>query len=187
MNGKILEETQPGLNPEGYVSIPFLFQGQYYDHETGLAYNRFRYYDPELGRYISEDPIRLESGTLALHSYIEDVNSWVDVLGLSASTYRVRHYSNKAGITGIQKEQKIKAKDKGSVFTGKAKGIMTKGSSIDIEKRLGIKEGRGKHFVVFDASSSEVTVVTNPVTGATEYIFSGDVLLDNREPIFSPL
>ena len=28
MNGKILEETQPGLNPEGYVSIPFLFQGQ---------------------------------------------------------------------------------------------------------------------------------------------------------------
>ena len=187
MNGKVLEETQPGLNPEGYVSIPFLFQGQYYDYETGLAYNRFRYYDPELGRYISEDPIRLESGTLALHSYIEDVNSWVDVLGLSASTYRVRHYSNKAGITGIQKEQKIKAKDKGSVFTGKAKGIMTKGSSIDIEKRLGIKEGRGKHFVVFDASSSEVTVVTNPVTGATEYIFSGDVLLDNREPIFSPL
>ena len=82
MNGKILEETQPGLNPEGYVSIPFLFQGQYYDHETGLAYNRFRYYDPELGRYISEDPIRLASGTIALHSYVEDSNSWIDVLGL---------------------------------------------------------------------------------------------------------
>ena len=42
MNGKILEATQLGLNPEGYVSIPFLFQGQYYDHETELAYNRFR-------------------------------------------------------------------------------------------------------------------------------------------------
>ena len=59
MNGKILEETQPGLNPEGYVSIPFPFQGQYYDHETELAYNRFRYYDPEQDRYISEDPIGL--------------------------------------------------------------------------------------------------------------------------------
>ncbi len=82
MNGKILEETQPGLPPEGYVSIPFLFQGQYYDHETGLAYNRFRYYDPELGRYISEDPIRFASGTIALHSYVEDSNSWIDVLGL---------------------------------------------------------------------------------------------------------
>ena len=86
MNGKILEETQPGLNPEGYVSIPFLFQGQYYDHETGLAYNRFRYYDPELGRYISEDPIRFASGTLALHSYVEDSNDCVDFYGLK--TYR---------------------------------------------------------------------------------------------------
>lgn len=66
---------------------------------------------------------------------MEDSNSWIDVLGLSASTYRVRHYSNKAGIIGIQKERKIKAKDKGSVFTGKAKGTMTKGSSIDIEKK----------------------------------------------------
>ena len=84
MNGKVLEETQPGLNPEGYVSIPFLFQGQYYDHETGLAYNRFRYYDPELGRYISEDPIRLEGG-IAMHAYVEDVNAWVDILGLTGT------------------------------------------------------------------------------------------------------
>ena len=56
-----------------------------------------------------------------------------------------------------------------------------------IYKRRDIKEGGGKHFVEFDASSSEVTVVTNPITGATEHIFSGDVLLDNRNPIFSPL
>lgn len=55
-----------------------------------------------------------------------------------------------------------------------------------IYKRRGIKGG-GKHFVEFDASSSEVTVVTNPVTCATEHIFPGDVLLDNRNPIFSPL
>lgn len=40
---------------------------------------------------------------------------------------------------------------------------------------------------MFDASSSEVTIVTNPVTGAKEHIFSGDVLLDNRKLIFSPL
>lgn len=82
MNGKILEETQPGLNPEGYVSIPFLFQGQYYDYEMGLAYNRFRYYDPELGRYISQDPICFASGILSLHSYVEDTNQIIDPLGL---------------------------------------------------------------------------------------------------------
>ena len=70
MNGKILEEVYDRNAPySDRIRIPFLFQGQYYDHETELAYNRFRYYSPELGRYISEDPIGLDSGTLALHSY----------------------------------------------------------------------------------------------------------------------
>ena len=114
MNGKILEETQPGLNPEGYVSIPFLFQGQYYGYETGLAYNRFRYYSPELGRYISGDPIGFESGTLALHSYVEDVNGWVDVLGLksykqfSSRKEAFRSAKRDAGIPILQHPDKIK-------------------------------------------------------------------------------
>ena len=84
MNGKILEEVYNRNAPySDRIRIPFLFQGQYYDHETELAYNRFRYYSPELGRYISEDPIRFASGTLALHNYVEDSNSWLDVLGLT--------------------------------------------------------------------------------------------------------
>ena len=86
MNGKVLEETQPGLNPEGYVSIPFPFQGQYYDYETGLACNRFRYYDPELGRYISQDPIGLVGG-IAMHAYVNSSLLEVDLFGLSASSY----------------------------------------------------------------------------------------------------
>ena len=84
MNGKILEEVYDRNAPYSeQIRIPFLFQGQYYDHETELAYNRFRYYSPELGRYMSEDPIRFASGTLALHNYVEDSNSWLDVLGLT--------------------------------------------------------------------------------------------------------
>ena len=84
MNGKILEEVYDRNAPySDRIRIPFLFQGQYYDHETELAYNRFRYYSPELGSSISEDPIRFASGTLALHNYVEDSNSWLDVLGLT--------------------------------------------------------------------------------------------------------
>ena len=62
--------------------IPFLYQGQYYDFETNLAYNRFRYYSPETGAYISQDPIGLAGGA-NLYSYVLDVNVWLDLFGLS--------------------------------------------------------------------------------------------------------
>ena len=68
---------------EGEVGfIPFLYQGQYLDTETGLAYNRFRYYSPETGAYVSQDPIRLEAGLTNLYAYVHDVNAWVDPWGL---------------------------------------------------------------------------------------------------------
>ena len=60
--------------------IPFLYQGQYYDEEIGLAYNRFRYYSPESGTYISQDPIGLLGG-MALYGYVHDSNGWIDVFG----------------------------------------------------------------------------------------------------------
>jgi RHS repeat-associated protein len=61
--------------------IPFLYTGQYVDKKTGLAYNRFRYYDVESGRYMSQDPIGLAGG-MALYNYILDSNGWVDEFGL---------------------------------------------------------------------------------------------------------
>lgn len=61
--------------------IPFRFQGQYEDEETGLYYNRFRYYAPEEGIYLSQDPTGLIGGN-KLYSYVQDSNTWVDVFGL---------------------------------------------------------------------------------------------------------
>ena len=65
--------------------IPFKYQGQYEDVETGLYYNRFRYYDSCIGNYISQDPIRLASNSVNLYSYISDSNSWLDIFGLFGS------------------------------------------------------------------------------------------------------
>ena len=62
--------------------IPFLYQGQYYDEEIGLAYNRFRYYSPESGTYISQDPIGLAGNNPNFYGYTFDCNTEVDVWGL---------------------------------------------------------------------------------------------------------
>ena len=72
--------------------IPFKYQGQYEDAETGLYYNRFRYYDPKAGNYISQDPIGLSGGNPTLYGYVFDTSSEIDPLGLSniftSSTYQ---------------------------------------------------------------------------------------------------
>ena len=62
--------------------IPFRIQGQYADVETGLYYNRFRYYSPELGNYISQAPIRMAGNNPTLYGYVKDTNSWLDPFGL---------------------------------------------------------------------------------------------------------
>ena len=69
--------------------IPFKYQGQYEDVETGLYYNRFRYYDPNAGSYISQDPIGLAGDNPTLYAYVSDVNYWNDVLGLTAEAYKL--------------------------------------------------------------------------------------------------
>ncbi len=67
--------------------IPFLYQGQYYDQETGLAYNRFRYYDPDTGTYISKDPIGLLGNNPNLYAYVHDSNGWIDPFGLDCAKF----------------------------------------------------------------------------------------------------
>ncbi|MCX2803382.1 RHS repeat-associated core domain-containing protein [Microbulbifer thermotolerans] len=58
------------------------FQGQYYDEETGLHYNRFRYYDPEVGAFTQQDPIGLLGG-VNNYQYVPNPVSWVDPYGLT--------------------------------------------------------------------------------------------------------
>ena len=64
------------------VVNPLRFQGQYYDAETGLHYNRHRYYSPNSGRFITADPIGLAGG-LNNYQYVVNPTGWVDPLGLS--------------------------------------------------------------------------------------------------------
>ncbi|WP_185145242.1 RHS repeat-associated core domain-containing protein [Apibacter muscae] len=49
-----------------------------------LDYNRFRYYNPETGQYISKDPIGLEGNNPNMYAYVYDSNTEVDLFGLNA-------------------------------------------------------------------------------------------------------
>ncbi|WP_447894306.1 RHS repeat-associated core domain-containing protein [Vreelandella sp. GE22] len=68
-------------NVRGSARQPIRFQGQWQDEESGLYYNRHRYYDPQKGRYVSQDPIGLQGGT-NLYGYVANPMGVVDPLGL---------------------------------------------------------------------------------------------------------
>ncbi|WKB56196.1 RHS repeat-associated core domain-containing protein [Eleftheria terrae] len=90
------------------ISNSIRFPGQYFDEETGLHYNRNRYYDSHSGRFISKDPIGLLGG-IHLYEYAPNPVHWIDPLGLSAASDlpklrgytvpRVKNTVSKAGFT----------------------------------------------------------------------------------------
>ncbi|MBR9771252.1 MAG: hypothetical protein GYB54_09025 [Gammaproteobacteria bacterium] len=81
--GKLTKASDGHGNPST-TDNPLRFQGQYLDEETGLHYNRHRYYDPETGRFTTQDPIGLAGGE-NLYMYAPNPTGWVDPLGLSGA------------------------------------------------------------------------------------------------------
>ena len=69
------------VRPGASIAYALRFPGHYFDEETGLHYNRFRYYSPRLGRYLQSDPAG-QSGGINLYAYPANPLVDVDVLGL---------------------------------------------------------------------------------------------------------
>ncbi|HCS1417880.1 TPA: glycohydrolase toxin TNT-related protein, partial [Shigella boydii] len=74
--GELDPEAAPGL----------LYAGQWQDTESGLCYNRFRYYEPETGMYLVSDPIGLAGG-INPYSYVPNPLNWIDPLGLCKGSF----------------------------------------------------------------------------------------------------
>jgi RHS repeat-associated protein len=83
------------------IDNPLRFQGQYFDAEMGLHYNLNRYFDPNAGRFINQDPIRLLGGG-NLYRYLENPVNWVDPLGLIGDPATATHitYVGTDALTG---------------------------------------------------------------------------------------
>ncbi|EHX9401333.1 type IV secretion protein Rhs, partial [Escherichia coli] len=68
-------EADPGL----------LYAGQWQDAESGLCYNRFRYYEPETGMYLVSDPLGLQGGEQT-YRYVPNPLGYIDPLGLAKTS-----------------------------------------------------------------------------------------------------
>jgi RHS repeat-associated protein len=157
---------------------PFRFPGQYEDVETGLYYNRFRYYDPREGVYVSQDPIGLWGG-MNLFAYVQDPTVRFDAFGLSCNHYKYDKTTNifRDAITGR--------------FVSKAE--IAKNGQISIQKQAGHIIGTpqqlnrakvGKYTSTFasraeaDALTREALVKGSPVPGQPgkfEHDFGGPI------------
>ena len=93
------------VNRTAMAHQPLRYAGQYADGETGLHYNLFRYYDPQVGRFIVQDPIGLNGGW-NLYQYAPNPLGWIDPLGLSCTGTNRRQALNKAKDTaGLPRSQ----------------------------------------------------------------------------------
>ena len=93
--GNVEQEFNPH-DIEQSIRLP----GQHDDKETGLYYNRHRYYDPSIGSYINQDPIGLMGGVNA-HAYPLNPTAFIDALGLFAATALGRALPAAGGLAAV--------------------------------------------------------------------------------------
>ena len=104
------EQLSPAPGEPAQVRCPIAFQGQWRDDESGLHYNKFRYYSPATGRFISQDPIRLIGG-INLYAYCRNPINWIDPLGLSCQSDSAKRGRDAAEADLLAAGHKIKAEE----------------------------------------------------------------------------
>ncbi|WP_404487617.1 RHS repeat-associated core domain-containing protein [Pseudomonas sp. HT11] len=130
------------------IDNPLRFQGQYFDPESGLHYNRHRYYNPDIGRYLTPDPVKLAGGINA-YRYAPNPTGWVDPLGLNTcpgeggcklKVTSADEPSTKANVYKNEPEPPQSSDDEDYLFRGDRKhpdevfktGFKSKGESNDL-------------------------------------------------------
>ncbi len=182
--GKLQGQTVAGAAKRqgAQYQQPLRYAGQYQDDESGLHYNLFRYYEPEVGRFTTQDPIGLRGG-LNLYQYAPNPLMWVDPLGLSGESVFI-HYTDKSGFESIMKTGVLEANAKGKVYIT---DILM--SPKDVMRDILINDpkhvGRGDYAIIFKADPVQMSNIKQ--SSALEYIHNGrlklkDVLYSGGNP-----
>ncbi len=91
--GELDPEAAPGL----------LYAGQWQDVESGLCYNRFRYYEPETGMYLVSDPLGLQGGEQT-YRYVPNPLRWIDPLGLNKGASLSKMMNSSSDLMGLRRQ-----------------------------------------------------------------------------------
>ena len=123
------------VNRTAMAHQPLRYAGQYADGETGLHYNLFRYYDPQVGRFIVQDPIGLNGGW-NLYQYAPNPLGWIDPLGL-INEFGIAGYGSpvhaKDGLTAHELLQNAWLRNNG-IIKGRMSGIATTNPAIALQE-----------------------------------------------------
>nr|WP_082392050.1 RHS repeat-associated core domain-containing protein [Neisseria sp. 83E34] len=143
--GKLVKET----NVTGRAHQPFRLQNQYCDRETGLHYNFFRYYDPDIGRFVNQDPIGLWGGE-NLYQYAPNIQIWFDSLGLQSYKCIAKEKEGGGGL-GYRDGRKLCTYTCTNIATNK---------SVDILSNSDISDGSSQY-----CRGAVVATTYSPLTG----------------------
>jgi RHS repeat-associated protein len=177
---------------------PWRWPGQYEDDETGLYYNRFRYYDPKIGKYISRDPIGLLGG-LDVYGYTHDPLTWIDPFGLEgcegfenvnrSDTNKIAdelndttyfHYTDEAGLEGILEKGLIMPNSKSRVYLAQD---MYNQEEAFMALFIGNPryQGKGSHVLVINKPDLPVGIGHQP----NELIHEGTLRLKPEDVVYA--
>jgi RHS repeat-associated protein len=163
------------------AGCPLGFPGQYYDEESGLHYNHFRYYSPETARYLSPDPLGITAAP-DHYSYVVNPFLWVDPFGLECTV--VRHFTNRASYQNIMSgggkgKILLKASSPGK---GHPHGVYVTNKSVtDILKKpggfksyLGITREKSEYMIEFKVDGDLLKGIRGQRSEHVKYI-PGDI------------
>jgi RHS repeat-associated protein len=177
--GALKQESRSGKGESLRQNLRFA--GQYFDHETGLHYTTFRYYDPENGHFTQPDPIGLAGG-LNQYAYAPNALTWVDPLGLTTGGCGVTksnknilyHYTDDDGLAGILKSKEMRPSLKannpkdarygdGQYFTDIIPGTKTNAQLSRTFVRIPFLGDKFKNYIAVDVTGLDVVKGRNGV------------------------
>ena len=197
--GRLKGQTIAGaaLREGATYDQPLRYAGQYEDAESGLHYNLFRYYDPEVGRFTVQDPVGLEGG-LNVYQYAPNPAGWIDPWGLAGSPLTATHityqgvdaatgkpYVGYASMQGHQVAQDVLNYRYGGNFDrfgGQAPQIIYEGygqSGKDLAR--GLEQRRFEQLGGLEGTANRQNPVGQGNARRTEYLNAADEHLNGKK------